>query len=281
MRRLLLALLALFTASLTSAGAPPTRVVTLAPYLAELVCAAGGCGALVGVSAYSDYPPPVTRLPQIGDAFALNLEAILALRPDLILAWQGGTPPERVARLRQLGLRVEWLQADRLDAVATALEQTGAWLGTAADAKRAADAYRRRLAALRAQHQNHTPIRVVYQIETAPAYTVNHESVISEAMALCGGVNVFADLPRIADAVSAEAMLAAAPDAVIYGGEENETAIRAYWQRLSSAPAARRNALYAVNADLLGRATPRLLDGVVAVCQALDRARVARVKEHL
>jgi len=280
MRRLLLALLTLTTASLASAGAPPTRVVTLAPYLAELVCAAGGCGALVGVSAYSDYPPPVTQLPQIGDAFALNLEAILALRPDLILAWQGGTPPERVARLRQLGLRVEWLQADRLDAVATALEQTGAWLGTAADAKRAADAYRVRLAALRAQHLHDTAIRTVYQIETAPTYTINHESVISEAIALCGGVNVFADLPHIAASISAEAMLAAAPEAVIYGGEENETAIRAYWQRLGAAPAARRNALYAVNADLLGRATPRLLDGVVAVCQVLDRARAARANDH-
>ena len=250
-----------------------TRVITLSPHLAELACAAGGCDRLVGVSAYSDYPPEVLQLPQVGDGFAVNLEAVLALRPDLVLAWNGGTPADTVTRLRRLGLQVESIDVGGLDEVGDALERVGHLLGTSAAADAAAVAYRLRLAALRTRWRSATPIRVVYQIETAPAYTVNGKSPISAALALCGGVNVFADLPTLAASVSPEAMLAAQPQAVLFGGEENQAAMHAYWTRLTAAPAQRLGTLYPVNADWLGRATPRLLDGVEQVCERLDLAR--------
>ncbi|MDR3417779.1 MAG: cobalamin-binding protein [Nevskia sp.] len=258
------------------AAAAAQRVVTLAPHLAELVCAAGACDRLVGVSVYSDYPPRVTRLPQVSDAASVNLEAVLALRPDLVLAWDGGTPSETVERLCGLGLRVEMLRVRGLDDVAAALERTGTLLGTEAAAHAAAQSYRQRLQGLRARWHGARPIRAVYQIETAPAYTVNRDSPISEAMSLCGGVNVFAGLPTLAAPVSAEAMLAARPEVVIFGGEENAAGIRTYWQRLSGAPAARLDNLYPVDANLLARAAPRVLDGVEQVCTVLDHARLRR-----
>lgn len=260
---------------LLPASAAP-RVVTLAPHLAELVCAAGACAQLVGVSARSDAPASVQTLPQIGDAFAINLEAVLALKPDVVLAWDGGTPPERVERLRRLGLRVEWVKVEHLDEIGRTLETLGTLLGTPDAAQAAAETYRNRLAALRARHRSDAPIRAVYQIETAPAYVVNGHSPISEAMAVCGGINVFAGLAHLAEPVGAEAMLAAAPEVVLYGGEENATAMIAYWKKLPSAPAARRGAIYAIDANLLGRAGPRLLDGIDQVCARFDTARAAR-----
>lgn len=263
-----------------AAQAEARRVVALAPHLAELVCAAGGCARLVAVSAHSDFPPDVGRLPQVGDGWQVNLEAVLAQRPDLIVAWDGGTPVDTIARLRKLGLRVEALPISSLDGVAEALTTVGAWLGTDAAAKAAAGAYRQRLAALRTAHRGAAPLRVVYQIETAPAYTVNGKSPISEAMAVCGGVNVFAALPTLAAAVSAEAMLVAAPDVVFYGGEENSADIRAYWARLGSTPAAKRGALYPIDADRLARAGPRLLDGIEQVCSVLDRTRAAAAAQR-
>ncbi len=274
----------LLAASLACGNAQAAaRIVTLSPHLAELVCAVGACSQLVGVSARSDYPAQVRSIAQIGDAFAVNLEVILSLHPDLVLAWDGGTPPDRVARLRALGLRVELVSARKLDDVGTALQQVGTWTGSGEIAKQAAQAYRARLAALRARWRNASPIRVVYQIETAPAYSINRDSPISEVISVCGGVNVFAALSTIAAPVSAEAMLAAAPDVVLYGGEENSHAIWAYWHRLSSSTVARNDTLYAVNADWLGRATPRLLDGVDEVCHALDQARerlAVQAREH-
>jgi iron complex transport system substrate-binding protein len=270
LKRLAVALLA--TGSCCAAVAAP-RVVTLAPHLAELVCAAGACEDLVGVSAWSDTPARVAGLPQIGDAQRVNLEAVLALKPDLVLAWDGGTPPETVARLRALGLRVESVRVRELDDVAAALEAIGAWLGTPARARAAAAAYRARLSGLRSRWAHAAPLRVVYQIETAPAYTVNRDSPISQAFAVCGGVNVFAGLPRLAAPVSAEAMLAAQPQAVFYGAQENAAAMREYWARLAATPAARAGNFFPVPADRLARATPRLLDAIEEVCADLDLAR--------
>lgn len=264
---------ALLLAAFPAMAAPAQRVATLAPHLAELVCAAGGCAQLVAVSGHSNYPDRVTRLPQLGDAWSINLEAVLAQRPDLVIAWADGTPPDRVARLQKLGLRVVWLKTGTLDSVGTALETVGGWLGTEAAARQAAQDYRQRLAALRARYRDETPIRAVYQIETAPAYTVNGASPISEMIRLCGGINVFAALPTISAVVGQEAMLAAAPEVVLYGVEESTATMEAYWARLASTPAARAGNLFAIDPDLLARASPRMLDGVTAICTAFTRAR--------
>jgi len=253
--------------------ADAARVVTLAPHLAELVCAAGACDQLVAVSEYSKFPQRVASLPRIGDGFSFSYEGILAQHPDLVLAWDGGTPMAAIGRLRALGVHVELVRARRLDSIADALETIGAWLHTDADARLAATDFRLRLAGLRARWRGSAPLRVVYQVGTSPAYTVNSDSPISEGMALCGGINVFAGLPQIAGAVSAEAMLAARPQAVIYGSEDAPATMRAYWGRLPAADPSRFGTLYAVAADLLAQPAPRMLDGIEAVCRDLDDAR--------
>lgn len=269
-------LAALLLALVFSEARAATRIVTLSPHLAEMVCAVGACAQLVGVSARSDYPPEVTKLPQVGDGFAINAEAVLLLKPDLVLAWDGGTPAAAVARLRALGLNVEAIQVRQLDEVETALARVGALTGHDGEAAEVARRYRVQLAERRARHAHDAPIRAVYQIETAPAYTVGRASPISAALAICGGVNVFAGLGALAGSVSAEAMLAAAPEAVLYGSEENAEAIRRYWARLPGTPAMRYGNLDAIDADLLGRAGPRMIAGIDNVCAVLDRARARR-----
>lgn len=268
-RRAVAALVLLLSAGLASAS---ERVVALGPHLAELVCATGGCGQLVGVIAYSDFPEAVRRLPVVGDASQVNLEVLLSLRPSLVLAWDGGTSPTTVARLRRLGLRVEPVRVESLEEVATALERIGVLTGHLAEAGAAASEYRQRLLRLRQRYQSAAPLRVFYQIETAPPYTVNRASPISQAITLCGGVNIFAGLPTLAAPVSDEAVLAAQPQVVIHG-ERDAAEIRAYWARLPQAPVQARRQIYAVNADLLTRAGPRLVDGTEQLCAALDRAR--------
>jgi len=271
-----IALLVLSPAVPAQTPAGPLRVITLAPNLAELVCAAGACGELVAVSAYSDFPESLKTLPQIGDGFAVNYEAVLAQKPDLVLAWDGGTPPAASARLSQLGVNVLPITTRHLDDVADALHELGIRLGTGATADAAAQAYRSRLAALRARWQAAPPIRVVYQLGTSPAYVIGGGSPIDEALRLCGGVNVFGDQPQAALSVSAESLLAAHPEAVIYGGEDNADAMRRYWQRLPGAVAYKMGNLYEVDADRMARATPRMLDGVEQLCMRLDEARAKR-----
>ena len=261
---------------LALAGAPAVaaeRVVALSPHLAELACAVDACDQLVGVVAWSDFPERVKQLPQVGDAYAVSVEQVVGLRPTVVLAWDGGTPRETIERLRGLKLRVETVAIRSVDEVAAGLRQVGAWLGTAVAAESAAQAYAARLAALRAAHAQDPVVRVFYQIETNPAYTVNRDSPISQAIGLCGGRNVFADLPMLAAAVNREAVVARDPQVVIYTRQDDVAAIRRYWQRGPGVAASRAGALFAVDGNLLDRATPRLLDGVEQLCAALSAGR--------
>jgi len=160
----------------------------------------------------------------------------------------------------------------QVDDIATAIKTLGDWLGTADAAKPAARQVRDRLRDLRARYANASVLRVFYEIQVRPLYTINADSPISEAIALCGGVNLFADLGALATTVSLEAVFAANPDVVIYA-RQDEASTREFWREHRQLPAVAAGRLYPVNADLLARATPRMLDGIEELCGALQRAR--------
>ena len=250
------------------------RFVTLSPHLGELVCAAGACSGLIGTVEHSDWPPQVASLPRVGNAFAVNSEAVLALKPTLVLSWDGGTPIATVDQLRRLGLRVEPIRARTLDDIGAALRHVGTLTHTEQTANVAAKAYEDRIAALRTRYATATPIKVMYQLEAEPMFTINRDSPISEAIKLCGGQNIFADQPRLAGAVSREAVIARDPDVIVFGIQDDVAGIRARWSRVPSVRAVRTGNLIAVDADTLARATPRMVQGVEALCTALDEARV-------
>jgi iron complex transport system substrate-binding protein len=249
------------------------RIVTLAPHLAELVCAVGACDRLVGVAEYTDAPPQAAALPQVGNAFSVNLEAVLARRPDLVLSWDGGNSPELLRRLRPLQLRVEPVTVRGLDDIGDALERVGELTGDRAAALEAAQGYRQRLQAVRREYAGRRRLRAFYHTETDPPFSVNRNSPIHAALALCGADNVFAGMPAIAGAVSLEAIVAADPDLVVYAQQEDPAAIARLWTRLSALPAADPARHVIVDANTLTRQSPRVLDGIEQLCAGIDRVR--------
>lgn len=267
----------LTVALLLAVVAPPpaqaARVIALAPHLAELACAAGGCDQLVGRVEHSDYPESVRALPSVGDAFAINAERLLALRPSLVLSWTGGTAPATVAQLRRLGMRVVEIDIRKLADIEAALRQLGRELGQEATAEAEAQRFHDRLAQLAAQYRDRKRLRVFFQIEAEPMFTVNRDSPISEAITLCGGDNVFADLPQLSGTLGREAVLARDPDVVVWGRQDHSEGIEAFWRRWPSMRATRGGHLYAIDADTLSRATPRMANGIAELCAAMDRAR--------
>lgn len=269
LRRSLLALLLLGI----SLPARAERVVALAPHLAELVCAAGACDQLVGVVKYSDYPPELRDRAQVGDAFTVNPEAVLALRPTLVLSWDGGTAKRALEQIERLGLRVQSVRVRSLEDVGLALLRVGALLSTEDAACAAEQTFRKRIDALRARYANATPIDVLYQLEPEPVFTINRESPISEALALCGARNIFGHHAKLAGPVGRESVLAADPGAIVFGRQDDVEGIRAGWLRFPGLRAVRSNNLIAVDADTLARATPRMAEGVETLCKALDEAR--------
>ena len=258
-----------------AAQAEVARLLALSPHLAELACAAGACDRLVGRVAYSDWPPELRALPEIGDAWTLDAEAVIALRPDRVLAWQGGTPERLIEQLERAGVAVDRIAIDRLDGIAAALRQIGERAGTASVAEQAAETFTRRLRALRERYAGLEPVRVLYQIEREPMFSISRRSPIHDAIEVCGGRNVFADLPGVAAPVSAEAAVARQPQVIVFARQDGEAAIRAWWQRFGAVPAVRGGHLYGIDADLLSRPTPRMLDGVAELCERIDRVRRA------
>ena len=250
------------------------RIVTLAPHLTELTFAAGAGDRLVGTVEFSDWPAAARALPRVGDAFRLDEEALAGLHPDLILAWASGNPSVMLDRLQRLGYRVVAMESSGLDSVAAQLEQIGRLAGTGPVARKAAARFRRRLANLRTRWKAAPRISVFYQVSARPLLTVSRSHVIGQALELCGGDNVFADLPGQVPPVSVEAVLDAAPQAIIASGfgPGPEPSLQR-WMRWQHLPAVEHHNLLVVPADLLSRPGPRLVDGVEAVCHALDQAR--------
>jgi len=251
--------------------APARRVVTLAPHLTELVNAAGGAASLVAADSASDYPSAVSDLPRIGDASGLDLERIVALRPDLVLGWQSGNKPSDIARLRQLGLPIFLSEPRRLDDVARTLRMLGVMLGTASVAEQRAEAFEARLRTLRARAAGLRPVSVFFEVWHQPLMTVNADHLISDVVALCGGYNALGALPALAPAVSLESVLAQDPEVIFAAGLP--AGALATWSRYSGLRAVQRHQIFEIRSDSLTRATPRALDGAEQLCRRLEAAR--------
>jgi iron complex transport system substrate-binding protein len=250
----------------------PLRIISLAPSLTEIAYAAGAGGLLVGAVEFSDYPAAAKAVPRVGDAWRVDAEMVIALRPDVVLVWPTGTPKTTIERLRSLGLNVVDVPTQSLADVPRALRQVGRLAGTAAVAERAARDFERRVALQRANFSQRPQLTVFIQIDDEPIFTVNGRHVISEIVTLCGGRNVFAELPQLAPPIAAEAVLAADPQ-VILSTDDTIANPRAFWQRWPRMQAVRSDTVFKVSSDLVTRASPRLAQGVEVTCSALEQAR--------
>lgn len=246
---------------------PPERIVSLTPHLTELLFAVGAGAQVVGVDSASDHPQAARAIPRVGDFSHVNFERVLALKPDLVVAWVGGNRPADIHGLEKMGLRVLHTQAGRLDDVARLLRLIGQASGHAGEGEAAARDFSRRLAALRAAPGPRPPVGVFYQVWDRPLMTVGGGHWISDALVLCGARNVFADLRPASPVVSREAVVRRAPQLIMGGSDAPD--LRRSWRRFASVPAVKRDAFVQVDADRLHRPSPRLIEGVAEVCAAV------------
>ena len=258
---------------------PARLIVTLAPHLAETLFAAGAGEKLVGAVEYSDFPEAAKKVAKVGGYSRLDLEAVVALKPDLIIAWHSGNAPANIDALRSFGFPIYVSQPDRIEDVANEIERIGRLAGTEKIASAVAQDYRTRLADLQKRHGQKPVVRTFYQIWKQPLSTVGGRQIISSVIRLCGGENVFGTLDTLAPVVSVEAVVAANPEAIITSGMgEARPEWLDDWRRWPAIKAVTRNNLFFVPPELIQRHTPRLLDGAEHLCKHLDTARGRRAK---
>ena len=253
----------------------PQRVIALAPHLAELMYEIGAGDLLVGATSWSDYPPDVRKLPVVGDAFALDHERLALLEPELLLAWESGTPGHVIDELRKSGYHVAVIRTRNADDVADAMLRLGTLVSRTEASQAAARAYRAQLAAIRDEHRDARPIRVFYQASTRPLYTINSEHFLSDLIAACGGQNIFDDLGDLAPAVADEAVIARDPEVMIAGDKSADDPF-ADWYRWPEISAIRYGNHFTIDWDLASRPAPRLLLAAEEICSVLDEARKNR-----
>ena len=256
---------------------PAQRIVSLAPHITENLFAIGAGGRVVGTVDFSNFPEAAKRIPRVGGYEKIDLEAVAALRPDLVIAWESGNIASHVAKLKAIGLPVLLTDTERIEDVPADLERLGELSGARDEARAAAAQFRSRLAALTARHAARPRVATFYQVWNQPLMTVGGGQIISDAIHLCGGDNVFAGLRQMAAAVTVEAVLAANPEAIVASGmDEARPEWLDEWRRWPALTAVARNNLFFVPPDHLQRHTPRILDGIERLCAHLDTARSRR-----
>lgn len=256
---------------------PAQRVVSLAPHATELLFAAGGAERVVGVVAHSDFPAEAKRIPVVGDSRQIDIERLLALRPDLLVVWLHGSSARQLEQLQQLGIPLFYSEPHTLDEIPDSVARLGQLLGTEAVAAKRASELRQTLSMLAARYKGRPTVRMFYQVWSKPLYTLNGRHIVSDAIRLCGGENIFDRLATTAPIVNIEAVLQENPEAIVTGSnlQQTETGL-ALWNNYPTLQAVKNKNLFAVDADLLNRAGPRLIDGTAALCEKLDLARSHR-----
>ena len=258
---------------------PARRIISLAPHMTETLFAAGAGAQIVGTVDYSDYPEAAKKIPRVGGYSRFDLEAVAALKPDLIVGWQSGNAAAHLEKLKGLGYPMYVSQPNRIEDVASEIERLGVLAGTGTAANAEAKRYRDKLAALRAQYAGKAMVRTFYQIWKQPLMTVGKNQIISDAIRLCSGDNVFGKLEQMAPTVSVEAVIAANPETIIASGMgDSRPEWLDDWKKWTSIEAVKRDNLFFVQPELIQRHTPRLLDGTERLCQHLETARGRRGK---
>jgi iron complex transport system substrate-binding protein len=257
--------------------APPLRIVSLSPGGTEMLFAAGAGAQVVATVEYSDVPAAARRVPRIGDALAIDMERLVLLRPDVVVAWPAGGNPAQREKIARLGIPLYRQQTSRLAELAPSVRRLGVLAGTEPAANQAARTIELRLAALEREYAagawgaGRHPT-VLLQVWNRPIYTVGGRHLMSDALALCGARNVFADLPEPGPVVDVEAVIARDPDIIIAAGPPGESAgWLPDWRRFGTLKAVRNGRLLAFEDQALSRLGPSFLDANEALCREIAR----------
>ncbi|MGK0298295.1 MAG: iron complex transport system substrate-binding protein [Gammaproteobacteria bacterium] len=258
-----------------SLKSPAKKIVSLAPNLTELLFSAGAGNKIVATVQYSDYPKEAKNILQIGDAHNIDLEALVALMPDLIVTWKSGNSTAIYNKLTNFGFKVYQSEADTLNKISTSILRLGKLAGTEAIAIPAALKFQQEVETLEKQFSRKKSIKVFYQFWDRPIYTINGRHLISHIIELCGGENIYSNLSTLTPQISIESVLKTDPDIIIASGSDDlRPEWLDAWKSWPELKAIQNNQLYFVQPDFIQRHTTRIIQGGKLICEYIDRARL-------
>lgn len=250
------------------------RIIALAPHIVETLFDIGAGEQIVGTVEYADYPEAALSIPRIGGYHGMQIEKLLALQPDMILAWRSGNKVSDLEKMEQLGLPVFYSEPHKISDMADEIRYFGKLTQREKAAEKVALKYEKKLAEIKASQADKSSLKVFYQLWSEPMMSINKNTWIHQLMTLCRAENVFADSVTDYPQLSVENVMIAQPEVIIIPDEKSKKPQpKINWQQWPEIPAVAKNQLIQVNADLLHRYSTRMLEGVVDMCQKLDAYR--------
>jgi len=247
---------------------PASRIVALSPHSVEMLFSIGAGDRIVGTVSYADYPEAAKSIPRIGSYHGIQIENLLALKPDLVIGWKNGNKASDLSKLESLGLNMVYSQPKMIPDILKELVELGKLTGTEEKAReRLINKYRAR-----------QPVSVFYQVWHDPLQSVGKDSWVESLIRDCGGKNIFSQSKAPYPHVSIESVLVKNPKVIIIPGHSGDQdkfpEKRAIWSKWSEIAAVKTDRIFPMNGDLLHRFTPRALDGLELLCQKIDEGRV-------
>lgn len=264
----------------------PKRIITVAPHLTEIVDAAGGVNSLISVSAYSNYPESVKKLPITSDARSIDLERMKQLKPDLIIYWRGGMPETHIESIKKIfnpsgssnhaETQIISVEPKKLSDISQDIETIGQVLGTQSIASKNAKEFNSQIAALKSKYQasNKRKVRVFYQVWSQPLMTLNQDHLIADIIRICGGEQLFAKEKLLVPIVSREAVIEGNPEIIFTATDSSSMKVDwSMWTSIPQLAATKKKAFIALDGDTISRPSPRIIQGANKICSEIDKIR--------
>jgi vitamin B12 transport system substrate-binding protein len=252
----------------------PLRIVALAPHIVENLYAIGAGDLIVGTLDYADYPQEATKIERIGGYNGISIEKLLMLKPDMVIAWKSGNQAEDLAQIKRLGIELYLSDPSSIEGVASEILKLGQITGHIEQSKKAAETFTAKLNAIKVTQKDKTTLTGFYQLWPEPMMTVSKKTWINQLIETCQVTNVFANSDTDYPQISIENVIVTKPQVIIIPDEKSKRIIPTVnWQQWPEIPAVKYEQFISVNADLLHRFTPRMLDGLAQMCDKVDISR--------
>lgn len=254
---------------------PIQRVISLAPHSTEIAFAAGLGNKIVAVSEYSDYPEQANQIERVANYQGIKIERIIALQPDLIIAWPSGNPVRELEKLKQFGFNIYYSKTESLQDIANNIEYLSQYADDPSVGKAAASDFRQQLNTFKRRYNTHEKVRYFYQLSEAPIVTLAQGRWPSEVFQFCGGENVFSDSSAPYPQVGKEQVLIQNPD-VIFTSEHAIANGNMWLEWKEQLKAIQNHHIWSLKSDWINRPTPRTLLAIEQVCDHFETVRQKR-----
>jgi vitamin B12 transport system substrate-binding protein len=260
--------------SFARATADKPTVIALSPHIVEMLYDIGAGEQIIGTTSFADYPEQAKSIPIIGSYLRLQIEKVITLQPDYIIAWKSGNPSDDLTRLKQLGFNIVYSQPNSFEDIAKEMREFGQLTGHEAQAETKAKKLLNDLEEITNQYHDKTPITVFYELWARPLTTVAKGSWPQQFLDICQAKNPFKQASAAYPQINIETVLLTPIQLIIQPLSINQTDKEAYdWQNWPIIPAVENKQIIQPNADAIHRMSMRSLKELTKLCADIDKTR--------